>query len=352
MIDKPEEDLLLTILRISDLHIGELDARSGDAKVSNLEARLFARYPWFDGLRGHHAQALEELHAFYWKLVDDGEKPLLFVTGDVTQLGGGREFDTADDFLVSQLDLNPPTNRWVGLRCNAWRKRAIPGNHDHWSGLPVVWGGPHADFSKYFSEFSSPSDVPPILRFPLSRNRVLQVVRIDTDADVSPWGLRRLRAVGSFQSQLTRAEALLGPHQDGQIRVLMMHHSWDKRGFFLSIDKDTREKLEEFLVSTQTQVVLTGHTHEPLLQSFIARHKGESQNVLECRCGTTTQNDDLPVPWRSLIRWFLGRPWPANSLLLHRLYPNGKGVRWKSMSIMRKKTGGFSTVLGREKADL
>lgn len=338
--DKP----LQTFLQISDLHIGEIDPLTGDAAISKFSERLFAQFTWLDGVLGHHAPGLKDLAEYFASLVDQGFSPLLLVTGDITRIGGEAEYDTADRFLGSQVDLNPPNQNWVGLDAKDWREQAIPGNHDHWSGKPTIWGGPPVAFPKYFANFRPPN-VPTICRIPLFDNRALQIARINTDADVSPWGLSRARAVGSFQSQLAALKNRWGRLKNGTIRVLMMHHSWDRRGFLLSIDKSTRQALEAFLVATQTRILLTGHTHEPLLKSFIAKHDGESQDVLECRCGTTTQVDDVPLDWRKLVGSFPRRTWPANSLLLHRLYREGDRVRWEAQTIVRTNKSGFKRVL-------
>ena len=56
------------------------------------------------------------------------------MTGHLSALGDGLEFDNADDFLYPQLDLNPPNGNFVGLHHTGWRDYAIPGNHDHWPG--------------------------------------------------------------------------------------------------------------------------------------------------------------------------------------------------------------------------
>jgi len=130
---------LLTILQISDLHIGRIDPITGNAAVSNAGAFLFANFSWFDGVLGHHARGLQELETFYWDLVNAGENPLVIATGDLTRNGHSGDFQAANDFLGNFVDLNPPHGNFVGLGYSHWQEYSIPGNHDHWSGRPMIF---------------------------------------------------------------------------------------------------------------------------------------------------------------------------------------------------------------------
>jgi 3',5'-cyclic AMP phosphodiesterase CpdA len=333
----PTNRLLLTILQISDLHIGAIDPATGDALISTAAAQLFANFTWFDGVLGHHARALQDLKKFRSDLVDAGEDPLVIVSGDITRVGDGVEFDTANDFLSSQIDLNPPHGNYVGLHCSKWLDTAIPGNHDHWPGRPVVRGGPHPTFATYFP----PNKLPYVWSRTLANGRVLQLIGVNTDADVNPNGHnKRLRAVGSFQSQLARAAPILGAKKSEDIRVLLMHHSWHKRGPLLSIDRGTRGALNQFFPTHGIQIVLTGHTHKPLHRRFVIT----AGDILECRCGTTTQHDQIPYLWRTLFGTFPRRWWSENTLLVHRLYDEGGSTRWYVETFVRTKAKGFDTI--------
>jgi Calcineurin-like phosphoesterase len=137
-----EPDPLLTILHVSDLHIGEVDPASGDALVSPLAARLFSNLTWFDGVLGHHSRGLDDLHRFLIDMRKRDDHPVLVVSGDLTRVGGAIEFDNAADYLSVGLDKSPPLGNYVGLGFQSWRASSIPGNHDHWPGKPVVFGGP------------------------------------------------------------------------------------------------------------------------------------------------------------------------------------------------------------------
>jgi 3',5'-cyclic AMP phosphodiesterase CpdA len=326
---------LLTILHISDLHIGYIDGATGNSQVSTATSQLFANCSWCDGVQGHHARALDELDDFFWKELGNQNKNfLVIVSGDLTRVGNGLEFDHADSFLGSRLSL--PSGE-VGFRLKQWRDFAIPGNHDHWPGLAVVLGGPHPRLASYFP----PPSLPYIRYLPLANGWELQIIGINTDADVNPRGLKRLRAVGSFQSQLGLAAARLRALRPQQLRVLLMHHSWDPQTFFLAIDRGSRAALDQFLTAHGIRILLTGHTHEPLLKDFLPASRGA--RVLECRCGTTTQVDQVPVAWRSAFGSLPKRKWPDNTFLLHRLYEVRGHVQWTAECYHRDPTYGFQS---------
>jgi 3',5'-cyclic AMP phosphodiesterase CpdA len=268
-----------------------------------------------------------------------GESPLLIVTGDLTRVGNPLEFDNAVQFLTDVVDLNPPLGNFVGLRSSTWFSRAIPGNHDHWPGQPIVFGGPHPRFFTLF-----PGGSLPFTRtIPLANGRVIRLIGVDSDADVSPYGHQRFRAVGSFQSQLAAAAPRVGPPREEEVRVLLMHHSWHRRGPLLSIDHGTRGALDAFLAAHDIRLVLTGHTHDADIRSFTPSLPG-ARSVLECRCGTTTQVDRVPYAWRSLLGRFPIRRWPANTLLVHRVYGEGSLIRWEVQAYVRTDLQGFVPV--------
>ena len=324
---------LLTLLHISDLHIGHVDSSSGDAAVSAPFVTFFSNFTWFDGILGHHARGLADLTAFYSQLKT--ESPLLLVTGDLTRVGDGVEFDNADDFLCSGLDLNPPNGNFVGLHHRGWLQHAIPGNHDHWPGLPTIWGGPHSALKVYFPTL--PYVGPPLQ---LSNGRVLQIACINTDADVGPGSLSRAGGIGRFQNQLTALAPRLGARRPGYIRVLLMHHSWNHSGWALTLHPATRGALAQFLVDHGIQVVLTGHIHTPQLTLFQPQ-QNQAHQVLECRCGTTTQADQVPYSWHTLGGLFPQRSWPPNTLVVHRLREQDRSTIWDVETFVRSRASGF-----------
>jgi 3',5'-cyclic AMP phosphodiesterase CpdA len=332
-----QDDRLLTILHISDLHIGEIDPANGDALVSAAAQTVFANQPWLDGLLGHHAFGLKELDAFHSQLAAAGEQPLLVVTGDLTRCGNSQEISNAADFLGGFLDLQPPSGNLVGLETADWKRRSIPGNHDHWSGRPTIFGGPTREF---FNQFPAGS-LPWVLGSQqLANGRVLTWIGVNSDADVSPWGPTRLCARGSFASQLRSAAARLGLRQPEEIRVLLVHHSWHRSGARLSMEKASRQAFAQFLRDCDIQIVLTGHIHDPYVD-WIPPTAPSTSPVLECRCGTTTIVDVVPSTWRNVFRNLPKRRWPPNSLLVHRIYEESEAVRWEVQTFVRVPGRGF-----------
>jgi hypothetical protein len=171
----------------------------------------------------------------------------------------------------------------------------------------------------------------------------LRFLGIDTDADLGPFG--RLLARGDFGSQLHILDSMLPPPESTEIRVLLLHHSrmfgeplWNSQ---LSMFDAARRALDEFLVRHNIKVILCGHTHFARVEEFRAEQSnGQTLDVLECCCGTTTQRDYVPPTWRTF--W---RKWPVwrfspNSLLVHRLIEEDGMINWRTEQYVRK-SGGF-----------
>ena len=324
---------LLTLLQISDLHFAAIDPATGDPVQNAAAIALWANSSRFDGILGHHRRGLQHLHRFYWDLVAKGEEPRLLVTGDVTSFGHGDQFDSANDYLVSQVDLNPPQCNYVGLHVNDWRDYAIPGNHDTFPGLPVIVGPSTAAFGAYFPQL--PLVCPPI---PLPTGQTVIIAGVNSDADVSAWGKKRLLARGSFCSQLGALIQVLNPLTAEEIRVLLVHHSWHHQGFSLRMDTGSRQALAELLVDENFKVILTGHTHQGVMEIFEPRLDSTHQ-VLEARSGTTVQIDSVPLNWRTLFGRRPKKNLPKNTLIVHRLYDTGSQIVWHCVGYVRTRSG-------------
>ncbi|MBI2827539.1 MAG: metallophosphoesterase [Planctomycetia bacterium] len=283
----PDPQLLATILQISDLHFGEPDPVSGDARDFSAIPPIVQKHRHFDGLLGHHFRALEHLQEFCEGLRTAGEQPYVVVTGDVTRTGNGNEFDTADDYLISRLIFG---NKVAGLMLGDWRDRAITGNHDQWPGNLTILGGPTAARVTYFPLNTFPSEFP----IPLPGGRTIRLIKIDSDVDVHPFGAKRFFAHGSFVSQLNTLGMSLAPKADGEIRVLVLHHSPAHTNYVLGIDSASRDELARVLLDKDICVLMTGHMHKPLLHNGPPDVK-RPHMVLESRSGTTTQMDVVPA---------------------------------------------------------
>jgi Calcineurin-like phosphoesterase len=316
---------LKTYVQISDLHFGDIDPGTFNA----VAPPYWSNSECFDGLLGHHYVALQRLTKFFQEM-RTREQAELLVTGDLTSMGKVDQFDTANDFLGAKL--RPPKGQ-VGLGLSNWQDKAISGNHDYfsgvanWKGGPIL-GGPTSGLKRYFSNLpfiSPPLPLPPTAA-------VLRFVGIDTDAGNSAYGLNRFWARGSFVNQLTNAQALLGATDPDEIRVLLLHHSRaHQTGYKLRIDRQSRSALDRFLVQSDIAVLLSGHMHVPIIDvvTMTSASPPRIMDVMEARCGTTTQRDVVPLDWFNLLGISPDRPWPTNSLLVHRLFEDQGTIQWE-----------------------
>jgi hypothetical protein len=213
-------------------------------------------------------------------------------------------------------------------------KRSIPGNHDHWPGSVRVVGGPtEPDFSSFFTKL-------PFKPFTcaLDNGLSLTVAGVNSDADIWPWGAPRLLARGHFVSQLQALQRELGPIEANEIRVLLVHHSPSWPGKVLGIKSDSVAALWGLVQQYGFSVILTGHIHIPIGRINTVTHRGQRWEVLEARCGTTTQIDELPLNWIAQGT-NTARRFPQNSLLLHRLIDRGSRVDWEVDLYWRRPSG-------------
>lgn len=306
---------LATFVQVSDLHIGEIDPRNGDATVSAVWATLHQNEPWFDGYLGHHGLAMKALARFIEQLRDKGDQPRLIVTGDFSRSGDAHDLGLANDFIGREVDLRPPAQDFVGLLSGTISER-IPGNHDHWGGTPPPLGGnPSIALSTLGLR------MPGVLAASLPMGVRVIFICVDSDADVAPRTWERVFAQGHFLTQLADRSAAPPRSSGRDIRVMLIHHSWHQRGLALRMRSDSRRELEDFVVKHDVCAMLTGHSHDPLLQLFTARGSSGSRDVWELRCGTTTQHDQrVPAQWAHLPNM---NPWaaplPPNNLLVHRV---------------------------------
>jgi len=322
---------LMTILHVSDLHFGPVDPSTFDARAP----RLWAKWKHFDGLLGHSYKSLVRLEQIYRRLKAN-ENAQLLISGDLTTVGGQDEFATAHDYLGGLLI--PPKGEYLGLQDHAWRDLCVPGNHDHWSGQPVIWGGPTAHFNSYFNY------TPRQTFWQLNNGFRLSFLSIDTDSDVSPYGSSRVLARGDFQSHLRRLAAMLGvpPADKREIRVLILHHSYTAQGKTLVMNSASKAALHDFIVDHDISVLLCGHIHQPPSATVVqASHLKQTVQFLEARSGTTTQISSLPYDWTNLLghRPDRGDHWP-NTLLVHRILFDGGALDWQ-IELLAERPSGF-----------
>jgi hypothetical protein len=226
----PTTHRLRTMVQISDLHLGSIEPVTGDALGSRPAAQRLAPFSWWDGVLGHHGRTLQDLEAFDSGLVNDGEDPLLMVSGDVTRYGDGVELATANDFLASQPNLHPPQGNYIGLRDPPWSHVAIPGHHDHWPGPPVIFGGPPPASRAY----GPPLHLPYIRDLRFAHGRLWQLVGIHTDnRPQHPRCVRRVACGSRYSAHLDRpyprfldeARRPAGPSCSDSRGVPVRHHN-------------------------------------------------------------------------------------------------------------------------------
>jgi len=211
---------LATLLHISDLHIGSIDPTTGDAAISPAVQIGLDNFPLFDGLLGHRARALHDLAEFVEGLRASDKKFQILVTGDLSRNGDAHELALARRYFESEIDLSPPNGRYVGLYTGG-NTLTIPGNHDHWAGVSLPIGATPSNYFHYFIR-----SLPAIRNIPLgSKGHVLTLIDIDSDADVPPNSIQRAFARGSFRSQLLTLDKVLGPKNELEVRVLVVHHA-------------------------------------------------------------------------------------------------------------------------------
>lgn len=311
---------LITLVHISDLHIGTLDPITADAKTKT----IWAKSKWFEGFLGHSALAVQRLESCFDTLRQE-EEARLVTTGDLTAFGSKDQFKVATDFLGGSAVMG--CRGRIGLRVAGWKNYAIPGNHDHWPGKPRSRGTSTAAFATVFN-FIPYSD----RTLNLGQGQRLRFIGIDTDADVGPKSSARFMAQGVFATALEDLRYQVPDPDPDEIRVLLMHHSylaptnWLKP---LQIVEHSRSALNDFLIEKDIAIVLTGHIHDPLVDRFTARVGNEVLKVIEARCGTTTQITSLPYDVTTLLGQRPGWPHRESSLLVHRIYREAdKTIQW------------------------
>jgi predicted phosphodiesterase len=272
---------LLSFLHISDLHFGVPPEHAAPPPT-----------PWrhlalCDGWLGHDLRAV--IHLADFVLDHEREASHMVITGDLTACGKEDEFATATQFVESSIKTHGGR---IGLRHRTVLRRSIPGNHDHWPGSIRVIGRANPALKRMFPAL--PFDP---YRIDLPGGRAVIIAGINSDHDVFDSGLTRIFARGKFISQLQALQGVLGTATPGEIRVLLVHHSPSWTAFKLGIDDDSAAALWEFIKQYGFAVLLTGHIHIPIGRVRQVSHDGRQWEVLEARCGTTTQTDQQPLNW-------------------------------------------------------
>lgn len=358
-----------TLIQISDLHFGDTDSMGNVVYDPGMKT-LWSVLKRLKGLAGHEYAALLDLAKFYATMKREDPTVVLLVTGDLTSTGKDRQFQSVVEFVCRTL---PATKGSVGLRTgdwmeeamrgnhDPWEHEAIPGNHDHWPGrYYFILGPPRSRMCEWARHL-------PFIRHTALRLRGtpvwLRILALNTDADVRGWGAQRVLARGSFLSQLRRlANDLtnLGPPDPNEVRILLLHHSLAYKAPncalpLLEINEASAHELRQFLARFDIPVILTGHTHDPMVDRFRAfclnaAFPTSQRRVIHCLeacCGTTTMANYVPAKWPAKDRKL-----QDNSLLVHRLVSENGTIVWKTETWWRKhQQDDFQEASGFEKAD-
>lgn len=320
-------DLLQQFVQISDLHFANVDPMTGKPRYPKA-ARFWPYAPFLSGYWGHSDPALAALERFWEDVREDDDQARLIVTGDLTSIADGGQFDDVQQFLNHEL--RPTHATEVGLREPAWRYFGIPGNHDHWNGHYCPFDGPTPALDRCFGHTSTwPNRV--ILR--LRNGWAIDFLKLNTDIDIDARSPDRLFARGEFVTHLRGLEASLAarPPRPGEVRVMLLHHSLDHAGAFLELNDHSRVELRRFLHRHDVKILLSGHTHQPKLSHTAVQHPDTlaSLDVFESCCGTTTQDDDPPFGLRTQFGIPVRKRFPQNALVRHAVHDAGRGVlRW------------------------
>lgn len=332
-----------TFVQISDLHF--FDAKRKEDDFWERVRRTLERSPRFSGLLGHDVRALDDLDRAFAELRTRGEEsgsaaPDLIVTGDLTAVGDDGEFAAANGFLRS-----PVTPTRPGLGVDDWRRLAVPGNHDHWPGRLLWFGGPTDGLRRTFppEEESGGS----VLRWSIrDGGRAGDTWRIvflllDGDADVPEAGsLDRVRAVGECDRAARELQdALFAPewwNRGDQVRVLLLHHSPAYRGRFLQLDDASRDAVADLVHGGKVSVVMTGHIHRALLALTRSHESSSAHPVLEARCPTTTQRVET-----GRLGVALKEVQEPQGFLVHTVDEDGETLIWRAELWSRSLRDGF-----------
>jgi len=324
---------LLTLVHISDLHFGHPPAEEGGAPPADLRRH----FKMFDGLLGHHFPALDHLTTYMklLRLQETDPAPIVVLTGDLTACGRTEEFKRAKDFVGSSymVGANP-----IGLNEADFSTRTIPGNHDNWPGTGEILGPRTEAFKTLFGM--------PMTMFErtLASGHQFQLFGIDSDADVEEVSWDRFLARGSFESEVERLDQANIPAPTGnQIRALLLHHSPVHLSMMTVLEARTKSlhALDDWMAKSGVSVILTGHLHDALGHVRSVSDRGKTWDLLEARCGTTTQLDRATSKWKGKGTWNADRL-PVNSLLVHRLMEYDHEIRWEIEFVERLHDGFMS----------
>jgi len=323
--------VLHTLFHVSDLHVGEIDADGYPGLPDAIVKRWWRIHKECYGFLGHTFQAMRQLEEFFADATA-GVPTTLVVTGDLTTCGADAEFDIATAFLTNEATF--PSGRSVGLRATDVLGRSVPGNHDHWPGRQWILGPRNERLLRVFPDRPFK---PQIVN--LSDANRLIIFGINTDEDVHGFGPSRLFGRAKCVSQLIALEEQLKAFDDadGDIRVLLLHHSRMHQERRLGLTTATLDRLNRVIEKGRISALLCGHLHVPAVKIQRIADAQTSWNLIEARCGTTLQRDIVPESW--VQAGFASATLEPNNLLVHQIVELDGAIEWRTASYTRTDRG-------------
>jgi 3',5'-cyclic AMP phosphodiesterase CpdA len=289
--EKQKEKDRVTLVHLSDLHIGEVF--------------LTEQFSLVAGWRSHDSvlcfgleNALNDARAFL--ALDESEPLWLAMTGDLTRFGLPNEYCVGHTFLSSRFRLSHGDE--CGLAVSKSHLKMIPGNHDHWNGQPGIMDFfIPSGFNPDTGETHFPSRQWPTRIVSTRGGFRLIIAGIDSNSGFRAREgnlLAKGRITDEALSDLRKAFAQAeGPPP--LVRCLLCHHSLcfsgEPSGFLgrgvlggirpLVMEQSSKERLLGIARDVPIHVFLTGHTHTFESKGLI----DDECPPFELRCSTTLQ---------------------------------------------------------------
>jgi 3',5'-cyclic AMP phosphodiesterase CpdA len=318
---------LITLLHVSDLHIGERLRWLG-----SFAPRAAGRHPYNRPTDWGHDEWVAWDLANEWLAITNAQPAaMVVVTGDLTRSGTGLQFGLAHRYIHAHWLADAQIPLLIRLGASGTGALTIPGNHDFWGGVfpgPILW-------RKVLEGHFWPPAWLHVLEDTTENPFEIHFVGLDSCSGLWTLSPNQVLATGAIDSgQLAFAEALLATErqraaarQRYAVPVVLVHHPPER------LTPASRQDFENWLVKNQVRAILTGHTHVPA-QHFLAN----APACFELRCGTTLQAGTynmLPGPkpnhfylhtlrwtggqpavqWQSIEYWHTGSNWTTNAQL-------------------------------------
>lgn len=274
----------IVIAHISDVHFGD---------------QLFnSHFGFLRGWRAHDKVlcealkiALDDVHAE--ASLKDNESIDVVLTGDLSQHGSAKNFDTADTFFRKWTPASSRIPGPLGLGLELPRLSMIPGNHDHWQRPGSLAHRPSAHNPNIFPK---PFKKTPWHERLASTNGGITLDLFGVDSNSGLAGAQtNLRARGSISAhEFGKLKALLKANSgsgSNNVRVILCHHALSKPLASLPwvLSPKSVQELTRIVHRYRISAVLTGHTHVFFQTGATSAATSGPRGVVELRSASTLQ---------------------------------------------------------------